>query len=696
MKKALSVFMSFAILASSALAVMPAQASDSKSATVEYSVCDGGEFTLTPTKVEVTADLSDKFAKQIGYNDNSAEPTILDATIAAHIAMFGIDFMDYAPFTATSASGTSAAFGEKTSSLTFLLNGAVNDGGSVWYNLDTNVKSGDYVEFNFYSDVNGWSDKYASFSQREVTAQYNTPVTLSVNAEDLLFGTGITAGAGLTVYVDGNEYGKTDENGQITITFDKVGTHNVTARGNENSATVFEAYCRVKVETKLSAYVDSQLKSGRDFAFSGTSFTENNAGDFLNYIRCGGEVETSVKKAFADSVYANLEANGGKLLNASKQEDLGVYGACILALNELGFDSSAFAGYNGTGNAYDINAAFEAVPPSQMSNPYYYRAAIEAASENFGKTLCDQFIKDYYVLGSGMNYWGYSCDNTAVFLASIAKYAKDYQKYVDDAKAVIASYTTDKGAYYSSEYPDENADSTATALMAFSALGDLDNAAKYYKMLLSFQSKTGVFIAFGEENALATKDSIAALGYYKNLIAANSLDESEHIYKTTTVAPTCGKKGSKTEVCYICGDKIVTSISATKNHSYSPKVTKAPTSSAAGVMTYTCKTCGAKFTRAISKIATTKVEKLVGKSKGFGIRWQKQTSSTGYQIRYSTNSNMKNAKSVLVTKNSYKAKQITGLKAKKKYYVQVRTYRVVNGKRYYSSWSAKKSVTTKK
>ena len=142
MKKALSVFMSFAILASSALAVMPAQASDSKSATVEYSVCDGGEFTLTPTKVEVTADLSDKFAEQIGYNDNSAEPTILDATIAAHIAMFGIDFMDYAPFTATSASGTTAAFGEETSSLTFLLNGAVNDGGSVWYNLDTNVKSG--------------------------------------------------------------------------------------------------------------------------------------------------------------------------------------------------------------------------------------------------------------------------------------------------------------------------------------------------------------------------------------------------------------------------------------------------------------------------------------------------------------------------------------------------------------------------
>ena len=232
--------------------------------------------------------------------------------------------------------------------------------------------------------------------------------------------------------------------------------------------------------------------------------------------------------------------------------------------------------------------------------------------------------------------------------------------------------------------------------MAFSALGDLENAAKYYKMLLGFQSKTGVFVAYGADDAYATKDGIAALGYYKNLIEANSLEESEHIYKTTTVAPTCGKKGTKTDVCYICGKKIVSSIPATKEHSYSPNVTKAPTSKATGVMTYTCKTCGANFTRSISKIATTKVEKLVGKSKSFGIRWQKQSTSTGYQIRYSTNSNMKNAKSVLITKNSYKAKQITGLKANKKYYVQVRTYRVINGKRYYSDWSAKKSVTTKK
>ena len=50
-----------------------------------------------------------------------------------------------------------------------------------------------------------------------------------------------------------------------------------------------------------------------------------------------------------------------------------------------------------------------------------------------------------------------------------------------------------------------------------------------------------------------------------------------------------------------------------------------------------------------------------------------------------------------VTKEPVKTntKTIKNLKAKKKYWVQVRTYKNVNGKTYYSAWSAKKSITTK-
>lgn len=85
-------------------------------------------------------------------------------------------------------------------------------------------------------------------------------------------------------------------------------------------------------------------------------------------------------------------------------------------------------------------------------------------------------------------------------------------------------------------------------------------------------------------------------------------------------------------------------------------------------------------------------------SKGFTAKWAKKTTqTTGYQLQYSTSSTFKSGnKTVTIAKNSTVSKKITKLKAKKKYYVRVRTYMTVNGTKYYSAWSAKKAVTTKK
>lgn len=49
-----------------------------------------------------------------------------------------------------------------------------------------------------------------------------------------------------------------------------------------------------------------------------------------------------------------------------------------------------------------------------------------------------------------------------------------------------------------------------------------------------------------------------------------------------------------------------------------------------------------------------------------------------------------------MAKASTVSKKVKGLKAKKKYFVRIRTYKVVNGKTYYSGWSSAKKVTTKK
>lgn len=97
----------------------------------------------------------------------------------------------------------------------------------------------------------------------------------------------------------------------------------------------------------------------------------------------------------------------------------------------------------------------------------------------------------------------------------------------------------------------------------------------------------------------------------------------------------------------------------------------------------------------------TSLSKLTAGSKGFTARWKKQTAQTsGYQLQYATGKSFKNAGNTWASKSSSKSKKITKLKAKKKYYVRIRTYKTVkiNGKqtRLYSAWSKAKTVKTKK
>ena len=93
----------------------------------------------------------------------------------------------------------------------------------------------------------------------------------------------------------------------------------------------------------------------------------------------------------------------------------------------------------------------------------------------------------------------------------------------------------------------------------------------------------------------------------------------------------------------------------------------------------------------------TKITKVAAKSKSAKITWKKQSVQvTGYEIRYSTSKKFRSAKSVLVKKAKTRSKVISKLKGKKKYYVQVRTYKTVKGMKYYSNWSNVKAVTPKK
>ena len=92
----------------------------------------------------------------------------------------------------------------------------------------------------------------------------------------------------------------------------------------------------------------------------------------------------------------------------------------------------------------------------------------------------------------------------------------------------------------------------------------------------------------------------------------------------------------------------------------------------------------------------TALKKVTKAKKAFTAKWSKQSKQvTGYQVQYSTSKKFSGAKTATVKSYKKTSKKVTKLKAKKKYYVRVRTYKTVKGEKFYSSWSKVKSVKTK-
>ena len=70
---------------------------------------------------------------------------------------------------------------------------------------------------------------------------------------------------------------------------------------------------------------------------------------------------------------------------------------------------------------------------------------------------------------------------------------------------------------------------------------------------------------------------------------------------------------------------------------------------------------------------------------------------SGYEIKYSTSSKFtkKNNKKQLKAGKKSTGVTVKKLKSRKKYYVKLRSYKTINGKKYYSSYSSTKSIKTK-
>lgn len=91
------------------------------------------------------------------------------------------------------------------------------------------------------------------------------------------------------------------------------------------------------------------------------------------------------------------------------------------------------------------------------------------------------------------------------------------------------------------------------------------------------------------------------------------------------------------------------------------------------------------------------IKKVKAGKKKVSVSWKKSAQSiTGYQIQYSTSASFKKGKKTITISGKKKqSRTIKKLKTKKKYYIRIRTYQVINGKKTVSKWSKTKKFKTK-
>lgn len=97
----------------------------------------------------------------------------------------------------------------------------------------------------------------------------------------------------------------------------------------------------------------------------------------------------------------------------------------------------------------------------------------------------------------------------------------------------------------------------------------------------------------------------------------------------------------------------------------------------------------------IVTVKTSSISKLTAGTKKVTVTVKKQSSVSGYQVRYATSKKMTKAVTKTYTGASKTKKTIKSLKSKKTYYFQVRTFKKTADGRAYSAWSKTKSVKVK-
>lgn len=344
--------------------------------------------------------------------------------------------------------------------------------------------------------------------------------------------------------------------------------------------------------------------------------------------------------------------------------------------------------------------------------------ASQSITVKFEQSDARTVLSKINALRTGSDAWYWNEDNTT-------------KKYVTDAKPLTYDYTLEKIAMqracelyflYEHKRPDGSSVFTTYDQYGYASMGKGENIAYGYPDLTAAEVHEGWSEAncnySGQGHRRTMLDSrftavgIAHISYYDASKGYNVHYWVEEfgttVYDTTatsannnTATVTLGND-NKVSISGLQPTAVTTTspapIATTSSSSSTSAVpTNKPTTSSTAVISTTIASATSTTTLAkASKPKKTSIKKLKKGKKSITVTWKKVKDVKGYQIKVATDKKFKkNVKSAYVGKQSKTKATVKKLKAKKKYFVKVRTYKIVNKKKVFSSWSKVKTIKTK-
>lgn len=437
-----------------------------------------------------------------GLKDYKAEKPMAIHAIVKALEKAEIDVKDPEVFSAAGGFITGIAdYKGENAAWMYLVNGET---ASVGVN-DYELKENDIIDLYYVLDWNNYSFGKLESSSETVNVGEELTLTFTAKKEEWEVEHKYEPVEGGIVKVKGEEKEyTTDENGQVKVTFDKVGTYTLLAdkqleEGNivrPRSVTIeVKEKVEEKEEEKAELDINKSIDNAAKWIIENDEITEWVAMDFARR-----DMDKEIPESYLNEFRKEIQDKKGEFKNVTD------YAKYAIVASSLGLDATDLFGFNFIEKIYNHENVF-----AQGYNGGIF-ALLALDSKNYeipedAKWTRDSIIKELLAgqKEDGGFAWtkdlGSDFDMTAMTLQALSNYKDREDVKVSIEKALnYLSKNQQKDGGYKNEWVGDSSESVAQVILALSSLG-IDPVkderfvkdANLIEKLLSFQLEDGGF-----------------------------------------------------------------------------------------------------------------------------------------------------------------------------------------------------------